>query len=87
MIAREGSIPSLPTNFKMTKAQKNIKIVLTRLIAFTEQTDKESATILSARLNDFLDELCGEDFFGTEGQLDPRGDASKDRYTMDRIQK
>ena len=25
-------------------------------------------------LDDFLEELNGEDFFGTEGQLDPRGD-------------
>jgi len=25
-----------------------------------------------------LDELLGEDFFGTEGQLDPRGDRRDD---------
>lgn len=26
------------------------------------------------RFNDWMDELLGEDFFGTEGQCDPRGD-------------
>lgn len=71
----------------MTKTQRNIKIVLTRLIAFTEQTDKESAGILSARLNDFLDDLKGDDFFGTEAQMDPRGDGREGDFTMDRIQK
>lgn len=27
-----------------------------------------------SKFNDVLDELCAQDFFGTEGQLDPRGD-------------
>lgn len=29
---------------------------------------------ISKLLNDMLDDLCDEDFFGTEAQCDPRGD-------------
>jgi len=29
---------------------------------------------ISQAFNDMLDDLVSEDFFGTEGQLDPRGD-------------
>lgn len=71
----------------MTKSQKNIKIVLTRLIAFAEQADKQSADSLSVSLNGFLDDLKGDDFFGTEAQMDPRGDGREGEFTMDRIQK
>lgn len=35
---------------------------------------KRDAKILIRAINNMLDELLSEDFFGTEGQLDPRGD-------------
>ena len=31
-------------------------------------------SLLRERFNDWLDRLLDEDVFGTEGQLDPRGD-------------
>jgi hypothetical protein len=70
----------------MTKSQRNIKTVLTRLIAFSEQADKESNIELSAQLDSMLDELKGNDFFGTEAQLDPRGDGREGNFTMNRVQ-
>lgn len=30
--------------------------------------------VILSRINDALDELANDDFFGTEGQTDPRGD-------------
>ena len=44
-------------------------------IKFVEWTDKEDLKEIKDRLNEWLDEYHGEDRFGTEGQLDPRGDA------------
>lgn len=36
--------------------------------------DKRDAKIIINAMNNMLDDLLSEDFFGTEGQLDPRGD-------------
>lgn len=36
--------------------------------------DKNDAKIIVDAMNKMLDDLLSEDFFGTEGQLDPRGD-------------
>ena len=55
-----------------TEAGK-VCLVLARLAAMAGE-DKEAAKIISEKLETFLDELQGEDFFGTEGQSDPRGD-------------
>lgn len=35
---------------------------------------KARRALFAAALNDELDDLLGQDFFGTEGQCDPRGD-------------
>jgi len=40
---------------------------------FTE-SNLEVKKMWAESLNEWLDNLLGEDFFGTEGQLDPRGD-------------
>jgi hypothetical protein len=36
--------------------------------------DEHDERIIAAEFNRMLDTLLGEDFFGTEGQNDPRGD-------------
>ena len=36
--------------------------------------DKVGCKRIAKAFNHMLDELLGEDFFGTEGQCDPRGD-------------
>lgn len=56
---------------KMTK--KNADKVLAR-IGSSIRNDKSAAKVLLYQLNEMLDGLCDSDFYGTEGQLDPRGD-------------
>ena len=40
----------------------------------TQKDDEEESEIWCEALNEMLDSLLNDDFFGTEGQLDPRGD-------------
>lgn len=56
-----------------TKQQKRNQLILERLIAFNAD-DKNGAKSLGESLDIMLDDLCMEDFFGTETQCDPRGD-------------
>lgn len=56
---------------KMTK--RNADSVLAK-IGQSIKTDKNDGPVYLERLNRMLDDLRSEDFFGTEGQLDPRGD-------------
>lgn len=57
---------------KMTR--KNADVVLARALLFIRTQDKESGDALVAHFNEALDEATKDDLFGTEGQLDPRGD-------------
>lgn len=53
------------------------KTVVRDLRAFAdwlETTNNVSKKEAASQLNETLDEFLGEDAFGTEGQLDPRGD-------------
>ena len=54
--------------------RKNLKIVLENFTVWALAEPTESQTLLCKDLNVFLDMLGDEDAFGTEGQLDPRGD-------------
>lgn len=65
----------------MTKQIQRNKVVVERLLAYCE--DEGSAEVLADVLDVLLDDLRGEDFFGTEGQCDPRGDQRDDaEYSM-----
>lgn len=55
-------------NYK--KVLKNIEDHITE--------DKKDAQPMIDELNDMLDNLRSNDYFGTEGQLDPRGDGRDD---------
>lgn len=56
---------------KMT--ERNADAVLAK-ISQSIKTDKNDGPVYLEALNRMLDDLRSEDFFGTEGQLDPRGD-------------
>jgi len=66
----------------MPKYRKVTKTTVSRVLrAMAEQSDAEKkkdkdgfSQIYAEELNVLLDNLLNEDFFGTEGQLDPRGD-------------
>ncbi len=57
----------------MTKIQNRVKEVLSNMIQQVENCE-EDAQVYAEVLDDTLDYLRDEDFFGTEGQCDPRGD-------------
>jgi hypothetical protein len=52
---------------------RTLRLVLGRFADLAEQ-DKATAKSICDELNAFLDDLARDDFFGTERQLDPRGD-------------
>lgn len=57
----------------MTKVQKNLVVVLERLINLVKE-DEGLAEHLAYDLEITLDEVSMDDGFGTERQYDPRGD-------------
>ena len=68
----------------MNVVQKRAALVLRRLADMAEN-DEESAAVLCIDLEPFLNELQGNDFFGTEAQCDPRGDFRNDYWSMERV--
>ena len=65
----------------MTKYQKNLLTVLPRIIKLVEE-DEDFAEWFAHDLESVLDDYAAEDGFGTEQQLDPRGDARKNYWTL-----
>ena len=53
---------------------KNFHKVLDNIKQQFDHSDKEQKQVWVDEINNTLDNLLAEDFFGTEGQLDPRGD-------------
>lgn len=53
---------------------KNVADVLRRFAAFVEQEPVEQRRLFAQDVNIMLDNIADQDGFGTEGQLDPRGD-------------
>ena len=54
---------------------KNFEKVLDNMKEMFNDLDQNYKKIMCNDLNDMLDMQFENDFFGTEGQLDPRGDA------------
>lgn len=52
---------------------KTLRQVLITLSDYVTK-DLETSQDFCTSLNNFLDELLHDDFFGTEGQCDPRGE-------------
>lgn len=57
----------------MKVTPKNLDAVLEK-ISKQAKEDKRDAKVWCDELNEVCDRLLSEDFFGTEGQCDPRGD-------------
>lgn len=55
------------------KTIKNMKIVFDKLMIYASE-DKSNEKEIASAFNEMLDGLLDNDFFGTEGQCDPRGD-------------
>lgn len=70
---------------KLTKFQKNCITVLNRLAKMCEE-DSDFADALSSDIDAMLDEIHGNDGFGTEGQSDPRGDFRNGQWSMHRVE-
>ena len=58
---------------KLTKTQSGVIQVLESIIAQVKNSE-EDALVYAEELEEMLNYLQSEDFFGTEGQTDPRGD-------------
>lgn len=69
----------------MNKAQKNVITVLERMIDHVKEYE-DDAEVFADHLEIMLDELHSMDFFGTEGQMDPRGDFRDKTYSMNKVQ-
>ena len=65
----------------MNKTQERVTTVLTRLIALVKD-DKDFADGLSDDLDYILNDIHGQDGFGTEAQCDPRGDFREGDWSM-----
>ena len=57
---------------------KNFSEVMNNIKLLFEKSDEEGKEIWCSDLNEMLDNQLNDDFFGTEGQLDPRGDQRDD---------
>ncbi len=63
--------------------QKNTIKVLERLIEDVKNIDNpKTMKYFAESLDVMCDDLLGDDFFGTEGQFDPRGNQSEAKHTL-----
>lgn len=69
----------------MNGTQRNATKVLERLIDLVKENE-DDAQVISEYLELMLDELHQDDFFGTEGQIDPRGDFRNGHWTMKKVE-
>lgn len=69
----------------MKKLQKNCVTVLNRLAKMCEE-DEDFAVAFSDDLETLLDDIHGQDGFGTEGQTDPRGDFRNGRWSIKKVE-
>ena len=70
---------------KLNPQQERLKLVLSRMIDMIMDDDKD-AEIIAEELENMLDELHDKDFFGTEGQTDPRGDHRNGNWSIDHVE-
>ena len=69
----------------MNRTQQRVAKVLGRLTGLAIEDEAEAEMIAEA-LDVMLDDLHGNDFFGTEGQADPRGDFRDGEWSMGCVQ-
>ena len=66
--------------------KKNVLLVLSRLTNLVA-LDQVDALSIGDGLETMLGELNQNDTFGTEGQIDPRGDFRDGEWSMNKVQK
>ena len=66
--------------------KKNVLLVLSRLTNLVA-LDQVDALSIGDGLETMLGELTQNDTFGTEGQIDPRGDFRDGEWSMNKVQK
>ena len=54
--------------------QHRVVLVLEKFIEFVGEASPADVDYIAEHLNSMFDEMASSDFFGTEGQCDPRGD-------------
>jgi hypothetical protein len=69
----------------ITVQQERVAKVLDNMKAMALEDD-DNAAMFAEGLELYLNELNGEDAFGTEGQSDPRGDFRDGDWSMNRVQ-
>lgn len=71
---------------KLNKDQNRLFIVLDRFYKYVKENPELLGEVTIDIFNDnlecFLNDLQNNDYFGTEGQLDPRGDFRKNDWSM-----
>lgn len=65
--------------------QQRLVLVLERLIEMVK-SDEDFAESFSTDLESVLDDIHGQDGFGTEGQSDPRGDFRNGDWRIDYVE-
>jgi hypothetical protein len=68
-----------------TKDQQRVLRVLDNIKRAVEQ-DEDEACMYAPELEAMLNEMLGNDAFGTEGSTDPRGDMRNGNWSMDRVE-
>lgn len=69
----------------MSKTQQRVAIVLNRMLAQV-LINGDDAEMYASPLDEMLDNLAGDDAFGTEGQADPRGDGRNGSWNMRHVE-
>lgn len=70
--------------FDHSKQFERLVTVVNRIVEMC--TDNENDTLaFSEVFDDMLDDLAADDFFGTEGSTDPRGDMREGSWSMFRV--
>lgn len=69
----------------LNETQQRVLMVLDRIKNLVTN-DENDAEVLAEVLDEFLTDLHSNDFFGTEGQLDPRGDFRDGDWSMEYVQ-
>lgn len=62
--------------------RKNLQLVLFRIDKAVTGSDKNELDVWAFFLDRLLDDLRDSDYFGTEGQSDPRGDGREGAWSM-----
>jgi hypothetical protein len=70
---------------ELNHIQKRVVTVLSRLIEDVK-ANEDDAQVIADTFDDYLDSLAQDDFFGTEQQMDPRGDFRSGPWFMSQVQ-